>query len=122
VPTSAVSPGQNAIDVATRIVALETDNSTGPGFSTAARPVIIHCVAFGAVFEPTAAGSEAASAIALLNSISSLGRTGFPASVTDTSNPNYYKLCIGTLQDRQDKLRQAFTRILDEGVPVIMVK
>ena len=45
-----------------------------------------------------------------------------PPSVTATSDPNYYKLCIGTLADRQAKLRKAFSLIMDDGINVVMVK
>jgi Flp pilus assembly protein TadG len=120
--TGAVSPGQNAIDVATKLAALDTDAVNGPGYSTASKPLILHCIAFGAVFEPTAQGSEPANAMAFLQSLSAIGNTGFPSSVTDTGSPDFYKICTGTLQDRQDKLRTAFTRIFDAGVAVILVK
>jgi hypothetical protein len=116
------SPGQSAINVATRLCALETDTVQGPGFATPTKPVVLHCIAFGAVFETTAAGTEAASAMAFLQQLSSIGGTGFPASVTDTTSPDFYKICTGTLQQRQDKLRQAFTTILDQGVTVVLVK
>ena len=122
VNTSGNDPGQDAIDIITRICALTTDNSNGPGFATPRKPVIAHCVAFGAVFEPTAAGSEASSALSLLQSLSSIGGTGFPSSVTNTADPNYYKLCIGTLAEREAKLRQAFRIIMDDGVAVVLVK
>src|SRR5262249_43162325 len=56
-PTGAVTPYQNAVDVANKLAALETDTINGPGFSTPAKPLILHCIAFGAVFEPTASGS-----------------------------------------------------------------
>ncbi|MFL5339654.1 MAG: pilus assembly protein TadG-related protein [Gemmataceae bacterium] len=122
VNTSGIGAGQDAIDIATRICSLTTDNTNGPGFSTPNKPVIIHCVAFGAVFEPTAQGSEPANALSFLGTISDIGGTGFPTSLTDTSDPNYYKLCTGTLQQRQDKLRQAFSKIMNEGVSIVMVK
>jgi hypothetical protein len=120
--TSGVAPGTDAIQIATRICALTTDNSTGPGFALPNKPVLIHCIAFGAVFEPTAAGSEASSAFAMLQQISQIGGTGFPSSVTATGDPNYYKLCIGTLTQRQQKLRTAFSKIMDDGISVVMVK
>jgi hypothetical protein len=116
------SPAQSAINVARRLCAMETDNLNGPGFGTATKPVILHCIAFGAVFEPTAAGTEATNAMALLQQLSAIGGTGFPNSVTDTGSPDFYKICVGTLQQRQDKLQQAFTTILDQGVTVVLVK
>ena len=122
VTTGTTNAGQDAIDVATRIAALTTDTGNGPGFATPNKPVVIHCVAFGAVFEPTAQGTEPAKAMSLLGTISQIGGTGFPTSVTDTSDPNFYKLCTGTIQQRQDKLRTAFAKIMNDGVSVVMVK
>ena len=58
----------------------------------------------------------------MLQQISQVGKTGFPSSVTATSDPNYYKLCLGTLAQRQDKLRKAFSLIMDDGIAVVMVK
>jgi Flp pilus assembly protein TadG len=115
-------PAQAALNVGTRICALDTDMANGPGFATARKPVLIHCLGFGAVFEPTASGTEPAQAMAFLQQLSAIGGTGFPSSLTDTSDPNYFKLCTGTLQQRQDKLRQAFTKAMDGGVAVLLVK
>jgi hypothetical protein len=122
VTTSSNNPGQDAMDVLTRICALTTDNSNGPGFATARKPVTVHCIAFGAIFEPTASGSEASNAMSLLQQLSTIGGTGFPPTVTSTSDPNYYKLCTGTLAQRQAKLQQAFNTIMNDGVAVVMVK
>jgi hypothetical protein len=111
-----------AVSVAQRLCALETDTTNGPGYATPRKPVILHCIAFGAIFEPTASGTEASDAMSLLQQLSGIGGTGFPPSVTATSDPNYYKLCIGTLAERQAKLRTAFSRIMDDGVSVVMVR
>ena len=35
---------------------------------------------------------------------------------------NGYKWCIGTLSQRQSKLQQAFTTIMDSTVPIVLVK
>ncbi len=84
--------------------------------------MIIHCIAFGALFEPDASGSEGTTAMSLLQSLSTIGGTGFPSSVSDTTSPYYYKICIGTLAQRQSKLQTAFTTIMDSGVSIIMVQ
>src|SRR5882762_11778097 len=86
----------------------------------AEQPVVLHCIGFGAVFEPTAQGSEPAAAMSFLQQLSQIGGTGFPASVTATGDPNYYKLCVGTLSQRQQKLRTAFSKIMDDGISVVM--
>ena len=58
----------------------------------------------------------------LLQNISSIGGTGFPSSVTATTDPNFYKLCVGTLTQRKDNLRKAFTKVMDDGYGVVLVK
>jgi Flp pilus assembly protein TadG len=115
-------PSQDAINVATKICALTTDNTNGPGFATSTKPVTLHCIAFGALFEPDASGTEGTTAMTLLQNLSTVGGTGFPSSVTDTTSPYYYKICIGTLAQRQAKLQTAFTTIMDNGVAIILVK
>ena len=110
----------SALNVAARICALDTDNSGLPGYAQTRKPVLIHCIAFGAIFEPTASGSERTAAVAFLQQLSTIGGTTFPASPTDPADG--YKWCIGTLPQRQDKLRQAFTRIMDDSVSISLVK
>jgi Flp pilus assembly protein TadG len=121
--TSATDPSTDAINVATKICALTTDSSNGPGFATPTKAVTIHCIAFGALFNQDANGAAGGNqAMALLQNLSALGGTGFPASVTDTGSPYFYKLCVGTLAQRQSKLQTAFTTIMDDGINIIMVK
>jgi hypothetical protein len=112
-----------ATAVATKMCALTTDTTNGPGFATATKPVTLHCIAFGALFMPDANGASGGNqAMSLLQQLSTIGGTGFPASVTDTGSPYYYKLCIGTLAQRQTKLQTAFHAIMDDGISIIMVK
>lgn len=106
------------IGIVNQICALDTAG----GYSTSRKPVIIHCIGFGAVFESTASGSEPTNAITLLKDISTIGKTGFPTSVTDSGHPDFYKLCTGTLAERQDKLRQAFSKIMDDGLAVSLIR
>ena len=119
---SSADPSQDAINVATKICALTTDNTNGPGFATPTKSVVLHCIAFGALFEPDASGTQGTTAMTLLQNLSTIGGTGFPSSVTDTSSPYYYKICIGTLANRQAALQAAFTTIMDNGVAIIMVQ
>ena len=112
-------PGTDAINAATQICA---SNSGGgmTGYSSTQKPVIIQTLAFGAIFEPTASGSQASSAVSMLQQISTVGGTVFPSSSTDPTNG--YKWCIGTLSQRQSKLQTAFTTILDDSISVILVQ
>ncbi|HXY35093.1 MAG TPA: hypothetical protein VEI07_12760, partial [Planctomycetaceae bacterium] len=60
-----------------------------------------------------------ADAVSLMQSISTLGGTVFPSSSTDPTNG--YKWCIGTLSQRQAKLQQAMTTVLDDEISIILV-
>jgi hypothetical protein len=82
--------------------------------------VLIECIAFGAIFEPTAAGSSQTAAVAALQNISTAGGTVFPNSASDPTNG--YKWCIGTLSQRQAKLQQAFSTIMDSTISIVLVK
>ncbi len=117
---SGAGAAQDALDVATRICSLTTDASGIPGYATARTPVTIHTLAFGAVFEPTASGSEPANAVSFLQQLSTIGGTVFPSSSSDVTDG--YKWCIGTLDQRQIKLQTAFTKILESTVAVVLVK
>jgi hypothetical protein len=97
-----------------------SNNPGYPGYATSTKPVLIHTLAFGHVFEPTASGSEAANAVSLLEQISSIGGTTFPSSSTDPANG--YKWVIGTLDERKSKMKQAFGIIMDSGLAISLVK
>ena len=116
--TSGTDPATSCENVATKICALDT--ASPPGYAQPQRPVEIHCIAFGAIFESTASGSEQANAISFLQSLSNTGGTTFPSSASDPDNG--YKWCIGTLSDRQVEAPTAFTKILDETESIILVK
>jgi hypothetical protein len=119
--SSGTDPNADAINVANQICALYNDSSYGlPGFSTTAKPVTIQCIAFGAIYEPTTPAAFNAAGISLLQSISTIGGSTFPGSASDPTNG--YKWCIGTLSQRQTKLQQAFTKILEGSVPIVLVK
>jgi hypothetical protein len=122
ITTSGTSPGQAAQDAANRLCAPATGSSYSPGFALSNKPVLLHCIAFGAIFEPDAAGTEATNAMSLMQSLSTIGGTQFPPSVTATGDPNFYKICTGTLTQRQSKLQTAFSKVVDDGISVVMVK
>jgi len=117
------SAGTAALNVATKLCALTTDSTNGPGFATPTKPVILHVIAFGAIFEDvTPPPAEQVTGMALFQSLSKIGGTGFPASVSDTSDPNAYKIVTGTIDERRDKLKQAFITIMDSSIPVSLIK
>lgn len=119
ISSSGTAATTDATNVATQICAMDTASSPLPGFSTSRNAALIHCIVFGAIFEPTASGSTQSQAVTLMQQISTIGSTNFPSS---PAGQDGYKWCIGTLPERQNKLRQAFTNILDQEVGIILVK
>lgn len=89
-----------------------------PGYATSNKPVIVQCIAFGAIFEVP--NGNQTNAVNLLQQISTIGGTTFPSSATDPANG--FKWCIGTLQQRQQKLQQAFLNFLYTSVPVSLIQ
>jgi hypothetical protein len=115
--------GQGLLNVATRLCALTTDTNAGPGFATPGKPVIIHCIAFGSVFENVVAPTtEGRAALNLLQQLSTIGGTPFPSSLSD-ADPTHdpWKIVIGDQTQRQNKMTQAFIRIMDSDVPVSLI-
>ena len=72
----------------------------------------------GIVFEISSASQT--NSVGLLQAISQIGGTVFPSSPSDPTNG--FKWCIGTLSQRQAKLQQAFSTIMDSTVPIVLVK
>ena len=95
-----------------------TPNLGYPGFALSGQPVSVQTIAFGAIFEVP--GSTQNSSVSLLSQIASIGGSVFPSSPSDPTNG--YRWCIGTLTQRETLLRQAFTNIMDSGIPISLIK
>jgi Flp pilus assembly protein TadG len=119
ISASGANSDTDAINVATVLTSQTTSSSPIPGFSTPTDGVTIQCIVFGAIFEPGAAGATQTDSVNLMQSISTLGGTVFPSSASDPTNG--YKWCIGTLAQRQSKLQQAFTTVMDNEISIILV-
>jgi hypothetical protein len=95
-----------------------TPNLGYPGYSTQSKPVQIQTVAFGAIFEVPSGIQN--SAVSLLSQIAGIGGTRFPSSPGDPADG--YRWCTGTLDQRETKLRQAFLNIMNQSVPITLIK
>lgn len=115
-PSNSGSVTSQIYDVANRICALETANP--PGYSTTRKPVYIHCLAFGTLFESSTSNSAQATALDLLQNVQAIGSTQDTASDPLPS----YKTIVGTSAQRIDKLRQAFTTIMQDGVQISLIQ
>jgi hypothetical protein len=111
---SVSSPGYSTVtsqiyDLCGRICALET--ASPPGYSTPSKKALIHCIGFGPVFAPGSPSRTAA--LTVLGQMQSIGNVndGMPD----------YKVIYGTETEMVDKLQQAFTQILQNGVQVSLL-
>ena len=95
-----------------------TPNLGYPGYATASQPASIECLAFGVVFELPSATQ--AGAVSLLQTIAGIGGTTFPSSASDPTDG--YRWCTGTITQRETKLRQAFTNIMNKSVPIKLIQ
>jgi hypothetical protein len=115
-PTNSGSVESQCYGVVDRLVALDT--ASAPGYSTARKPVLIHCLAFGTLFEPSNPAPEKATALDFLQTIQAKGNT--QASAADPLPT--YKMIVGTSEERITKLQQAFSSIMQDGIQVTLIQ
>jgi hypothetical protein len=103
--------------ICNQIVAQDTANPAG--YSTARKPVLIHCIGFGPVYD--AGSPQKASALATLQEIQTIGRTQpFASYAMDVHQP--YKIINGTEAQMVSQLQQAFTIIMQGGVEISLLQ
>ena len=111
-------PTTQAYDIVDRITALQEQG----GYSTERKPVIIHCLAFGTLFEPSNSSANQASALARLQEMQ------FRGGQAEGEQPNPYtplpdyKRIVGKSDVRIEKLKEAFSKIMQDGVQVTLIE
>ncbi|GIW80294.1 MAG: hypothetical protein KatS3mg105_2101 [Gemmatales bacterium] len=105
---------QQVYDIVDKLVA---DEST-TGYSTTRKPVLIHCLAFGTLFEPAVNSPNRQTALDFLQEIQFRGHTQDSPSTPLES----YKMIVGNDQQRIQKLRDAFRAIMQDGVQVSLIE
>ncbi len=102
--------------VVDQICALDSNNP--PGYSTSRKPVKIHCIAFGALFEPANFSASTTQALTLLQTIQYKGKTQSSPSLPLAAS----KIITGDADTRVEKLRQALSAIMQDGVQVSLIE
>lgn len=115
-PSNSGSVTSQIYSVVNQICALETASPSG--YSTARKPVLIHCLALGPIFDPATNSDQRGPALDLLQNIQYIGST--QASASTPLAP--YKIITGTASQRVDKIRQAFSVIMQDGVQVSLIE
>ena len=100
--------------ISQQIAALDTANP--PGYSTKRKPVLIHTIAFGPVFDTTSPGRAAA--LQTLQQIQYIGNTQ-PSPSTPLPD---YKIVSGADASVVDDLRTAIANIMQSEVPVSLIR
>ncbi|MGE3807585.1 MAG: hypothetical protein AB7K24_23215, partial [Gemmataceae bacterium] len=93
-------------------------NESSGGFSTTRKPVKIHSLAFGTLFEPTTTSSDKTTALGILQNVAWRGGTLASAS---TPLPDENRI-IGNSSARVLKLQAAFKRIMQDGQQVSLLE
>jgi hypothetical protein len=106
-----------ATDICTQICAQY--NATNPGYGTPRKPVYIHTIAFGSLFDSSNNSTYKTNALSLLASMQTIGNTQ-PANLSGTLPT--YKQITGTSTQRISLLQQAFSTILQDGLQLTLIK
>ncbi len=121
-PTGVSNVGNNASSVLSQINSLcqqivSPTTANPPGYATATKPVLIHTIAFGPVFEPSS--PLAAGALQTLQQIQYIGNT---QSSSATALPSY-KVVTGSDATVAQDLQTAISTIMTVGiVPVSLLR
>jgi hypothetical protein len=102
--------------VARQLVASET--AASPGFGSPRKPVYIHCIGFGPIFDPS--NAQYSDALSTLQQIEVIGNV----QSADTNPPTLapYKIINGDDATVTANLRKAITTIMQGGVQVSLVR
>src|SRR5262249_44977355 len=122
VPTGSSGPPNDAEKVA----ALLCSNLAQGGYSTANKPVLIHCIAFGSLFESAASSCTNAqsTALQLMHNLEVMGSV----QVSGVANNYYsnsiapYKQITGNYTTRLANLKIALQTIMQDGVQVTLIQ
>jgi hypothetical protein len=87
------------------------------GFATTRKPVLIHCIAFGSLFESSNNSTYKANALQNLAQMEVIGNVQKTGATTLASN----KIIVGPFQTRIDNLQSAFASIMQDGVAVTLL-
>jgi Flp pilus assembly protein TadG len=109
-----------ATTIATQICAQDTANP--PGYSTVRKPVLIHCIAFGSLFNSTNNSTYRTNALSLLQNLQYIGGQAGGEQATTSTPLASYKIITGTYSQRIANLQQAFSAIMQDGVQVTLIQ
>ena len=92
------------------------DLSAG-GFSSTRKPVRLHCIAFGSLFEPSNTSSFKTNALQNLAALEVIGNVQSAGATTLAPN----KIIVGDFNTRITNMQSAFSSIMQDGVQVTLL-
>jgi hypothetical protein len=116
-PSSGTYYDADIYNVVDQICKLET--ASPPGFATNRKPVYIHSIGYGTLFDPANSSTSQTEALTFLQTIAYKGNA---ASNTNPSSFPDNRRIYGTNQQRIDRMRQAFTEIMQSGIQVSLIE
>jgi len=118
---------QSMVDLLTS----QITNASAPGFATSAKPVLVHCIAFGSLFDPTNSSPAQTEALDMLQYIQWKGGTAPGTNPTAATLLPSYKIvnqsnCFdnppGSGNGRLSNLQTAFESCLQADISVSLIR
>jgi hypothetical protein len=94
-------------------------NEDQGGYTTTRRKMLVHCIAYGTLFETGNAGTTQTNALNAMQTLQFIGNTATTGTGSDFPT---YKRIYGTSTERVTKMKDAFTAIMQDGVQVTLVR
>jgi Flp pilus assembly protein TadG len=116
-PTSGGINLAEVYDVVKQICKLETDNPAG--YSTSRRPALVHPIGYGSLFDPNNPSGAQTSALNFMQTVAFYGNT---ATTTNGGDFPDSRRIYGDNDQRIERMRQAFTDIMQSGVQVTLIE
>jgi hypothetical protein len=105
-----------ALNTLQHVCNLTTANPSG--YSTIKNPVSVHSIAFGQLFETNSTSTGTAAAMDFLVKCQIEGNT----SPSGSTSLNSEKIIVGNYNERIEKIRSAFERILQSGIQITLIE
>jgi len=120
--TSIADAGSSGADATSALNTLQyvcnLTTANPSGYSTIKNPVSVHSIAFGQLFETNSTSTGTAAAMDFLVKCQIKGNT----SPTGATTLNSEKIIIGNYNERIEKIRSAFERVLQSGIQITLIE
>lgn len=95
------------------------DSASPPGYSTTRKPALVYSIGYGTLFDPANSSATQTNALTFLQTVAYHGKTA--GNTSASSFPDARRI-YGTNQQRIDRIQNAFTEIMQNGVQVSLIE